>query len=73
MASLETKVLEGRAALASVQGEREAIAKELAAAREASARVGELKAEKVEANAREESLRTEMKTIKNALQVNGTS
>lgn len=69
MSSLETKLLEGRAALASTKFDRDTIALELVDAKTASVRVGEQKEEILEAKAREEALRMEVDTIKNALQV----
>lgn len=69
MASLETTVLEGRAVLASTQADRDGIAMELTAAREACVQTGELKAEAVKAHVREEGFRVEIDRINNDLQV----
>lgn len=69
VSSLETKLLEGRAALALVKADKDAIALELVDAKEASVRMGEQKEEIVEAKAREEALRMEVDTTKNTLQV----
>ncbi|CAM9298740.1 unnamed protein product [Ectocarpus sp. 12 AP-2014] len=65
---LEGQVLEGKAALASIEADRSGILSELSATREAAARAEELKAAITESTSREESLRVEMAATRNALE-----
>lgn len=69
VSSLESQVLEGRAALAFAEADRGGMISELEVTRETASRVKELKAVIVEATAREEALRMEMAASKNALEV----
>ncbi|CBJ31988.1 conserved unknown protein [Ectocarpus siliculosus] len=68
VSSLEGQVLEGKAALASIEADRSAILSELTATREAAARAEELKAAITESTSREEALRVEMAATRNALE-----
>ncbi|CAB1112145.1 unnamed protein product [Ectocarpus sp. CCAP 1310/34] len=73
VSSLEGQVLEGKAALASIEADRSGILSELTAAREAAAWAEELKAAITESTSREESLRVEMAATRNALEAAETS
>ncbi|CAM9184037.1 unnamed protein product [Scytosiphon promiscuus] len=68
VSSLETLVLEGRAALASCEADRSGVLSALAAARESSGREEELRAVVAEGTSREEALRVEVATTKSALE-----
>lgn len=70
ISSLEGALLEGRAALASVETSRSAVALELADAKEAVVIMGQQKEEMAEAKVREEALRVEIDAINKTLQVN---
>lgn len=69
VSSLEAQVLEGRAALASTQADRDGMISELAAARKRIDQMEELKAGILEATAREGALRTHIAGIQSALKV----
>lgn len=69
VSSLESQVLEGRGALAFAEADKNRILSELAVSRETASRVKELEAVMAEATAREEALRVEMATGRNALEV----
>lgn len=69
VSSLESQVLEGRAALASSEADKTGMASELVVSREVAGRVEELKAAVAEAAIREEALRVEMTASKSALEV----
>lgn len=69
VSSLESQVLEGRAALASAEADKTGMVSELVGAREIAGRVEELKAALAEAATREEALRVEMAASKSALEV----
>lgn len=72
VSSLETQVLERRAALASAEADKTGMVSELEVSRETAGRVEELKAAMAEAATREEALRVEMTASKNALEVGKT-
>lgn len=69
VSSLESQVLEGRAALASAEADKTGMVSELVVTREIAGRVEGLKAAMAEAATREEALRVEMTASKNALEV----
>lgn len=69
MSSLESQILEGKAALAACEADRAGILSELAVAREVSGRVEELRAAIAEAMSREETLKVEVAATKNAIEV----
>lgn len=69
VSSLESQVLEGRAALASAEADKTGMMSELAVTRETVGRVEELKAALAETATREEALRVEMTASKSALEV----
>lgn len=69
VSSLETQLLEGKAALASSQADRNSIVSDLAAAREISNRVEELKAAVTESTTRERALSVKIASLKTALKV----
>lgn len=69
VSSLESQVLEERAALAFSEADRKGMISELAATRETASRVKELEVVVAEATAREEALRVETAASKNALEV----
>lgn len=69
VSSLEAQVLEGKAASASAEADRDGILSELRAARDAVSRMEGVKAEVAAAMAREEALRVEIAAQNNALKV----
>lgn len=69
VSSLEAQVLEGRAASASAEADRDGMLSELTVARDAVGRMEEVKAEMAAAMAREEALRVEVAAQNNALKV----
>eukprot|EP00752_Nemacystus_decipiens_P003758 g3461.t2 len=68
VSSLESQVLEGRAALASTEADKTRIMSELTVMREAASRMRELKTALAEAAAREEALRGDMTANKSTLE-----
>ncbi|CAM9700612.1 unnamed protein product [Pylaiella littoralis] len=68
VSSLENQVLEGRAALAVAEADRNGMISELAVARETASRVRKLNGVIEEVTTREEALRVEMTASKNALE-----
>eukprot|EP00903_Cladosiphon_okamuranus_P017656 g16259.t2 len=73
VSTLESQVLEGRAAIASAEADKTGMESELAATRETAGRVEELKATIAEAATREEALRVEMTASKGALEATKAS
>lgn len=71
VSSLENQVLEGRAALAVAEADRNGMISELAVTRETASRVRKLNGVIEEVTTREEALRVEMTASKNALEVRG--
>lgn len=69
VSSLESQVLDGRAALASAEADKTGMMSELAMTRDTAGRAEELKAALAEAAIGEEALRVEMAASKSALEV----
>lgn len=69
LSTLEGQVLDGKAALASAQAERDAMVSEVAAAREAGDQFRKLETAMIESSAREDAVRAKLGSSNDALKV----